>query len=124
MHVDEAPLVKGQLSPPEGPYHRGSQLIGDLENGPWIHVNCLEPNLDVAPHSHNEDEVIVVIGGELAIGDRKCGPGTVIYNEKDTDYGFRVGPLGVRFLNIRPGLAQITIGGKAYDTYRGDEPKG
>jgi hypothetical protein len=47
------------------------------------------------------------------MGRRRCGPGTVLYIEAGTQYGFQVWDEGVRFLNIRQGLASYTEAGKA-----------
>ena len=110
MHIDEAPWVWGQPRPADGALETGSQFIGDLEKGPWIYINSLGANSAVDTHSHTEDEVIYIVEGSLTIGDRTCGPGTVMAIEKDTEYEFTVGPEGVRFLNIRPGLDTGTGG--------------
>ena len=53
-----------------------------------------------------------IIEGELDLGDGARGPGTVIYMERHTEYGFTVGPKGVRFLNIRTGPAHTFRDGK------------
>ena len=118
MHINEAPWILGQPSPPDGPWVEGSQLFGDLDTGPWVHISNLEANHVTPAHSHSQDEVIYIVAGEITMGNRACGPGTVIYVERDTAYGFTVGGEGVRFLNIRPGLATVTIGGKTVDPYR------
>ena len=121
MHIDEAPWILGQSHRDEGTIENGSQFIGDLDKGPWIHISSVEPNSGGGPpHSHNVDEVIYIVEGSLTIGDRTCGPGTVIAIEKDTEYDFTSGQEGVRFLNIRPGLANITMGGVTIDPYRDD----
>ncbi len=119
MHVEDAPYLNGEKRKPGEPMPRASQLIGDLDKGPWIHINSIGPNGGAVPHTHSQDEVIFILEGELTMGARKCGPGTVVYIEKDTQYGFKVGPEGVRFLNVRPGLATYTpVGGKERDPYR------
>lgn len=118
-HVDDAPYLHGPRRKPGEPMPRASQLIGDLEKGPWIHINSVGPGGGAKPHSHSQDEVMYVLEGELQMGARRCGPGTVIYIEKDTQYGFTAGPEGVRFLNVRPGLATyIPVGGQPRDPYR------
>ena len=104
MHIDEAPCVWGQPRGVDGALVTGAQFIGDLETGPWVYINSLEPNSAVETHSHTVDEVIYIVEGSLTIGDRTCGPGTVMAIEKDTEYEFTAGQEGVRFLNIRPGL--------------------
>ena len=92
--------------------------MGDLEQGPWVHINWL-PGGFVAPHhSHDQDEVIYILEGGFSMGRRRCGPGTVVFIEADTQYGFEVWDEGVRFLNIRPGLAQYEEAGqKSVDPY-------
>ena len=118
MHIDEAPWLRGKPRRPNGPIEKGNQLIGDMSNGPWIHINSVSPNEVITPHSHTEDEVIVIMEGSLTVtGDRTCGPGTVIFIEKDSEYGFNAGPEGVRFLNIRQGLAKTTSGGSTENTW-------
>lgn len=53
-------------------------------------------------HSHTEDEVILVLEGELVAGPRKLGPGSALSVAKNTVYSFTVGKGGVRFINYRP----------------------
>ena len=115
MHIDEAPWIEKRPTPPGDSRERGSQLIGDLEKGPWIHIESLEPGHVAQPHAHSQDEVIYITEGEITLGDRTCGPGTVIFLERDTEYGFTVSANGVRFLIIRPGLATAIRGGKTMD---------
>ena len=112
MHIDEAPLVRGELTPAGEPIRRANQVIGDLDEGPWINVSGMTPGTEIKPHTHDLDECIYVIEGSLTIGDRECSPGTVVYVERDTEYEFKVGPTGVRFMNIRPGLARIKFRGE------------
>jgi hypothetical protein len=118
MHIDEASWTTGQPRRDDSTIENASQFIGDLEKGPWIHINSLEPNSFVGSHSHSVDEVIYIVEGSLTIGDRTCGPGTVIAIEKETEYDFTSGPEGLRFLNIRPGLATLTIEGVTSDPYQ------
>ena len=123
MHIDEAPWVRGgprgEGDNPEG----GGQLVGDLERGPWVHVNWLPPGLVAPVHSHGEDEVMFVLEGGFSMGARECGPGTVVYIENDTKYGLRIGDEGVRFLNIRGGRAHYTVDAETIDPYsdRGED---
>ena len=111
MHIDEAPWVRG--GPPEaGPYpDGGGQLVGDLDKGPWVHVNWLPAGLEAPLHQHDRDEVIYILEGGFSMGERRCGPGTVVYIESGTQYGFTVWEEGVRFLNIRPGRARYAEAG-------------
>ena len=59
-----------------------------------------------------------VIEGGFSMGKRRCGPGTVVYLEAHTQYGFVVWPEGVRFLNIRQGLSSYAEAvGEAVNPY-------
>ena len=118
MHIDDAPWVRGgprgEGEHPDG----GGQLVGDLDEGPWVHVNWLPPGLEAPVHHHDHDEVMYVLEGGFRMGQRECGPGTVVFIEAGTQYGFVVGDEGVRFLNIRGGRATYAErGGEAVDPY-------
>ncbi len=121
MHIDEAPWVRGGPRE-EGSDTGGGQIVGDVEAGPWIHINWLPGGRTASPHHHNHDEVMYIVEGGFDMGNRKCGPGTVLHIEKDTQYGFTTWPEGVRFLNIRQGLATITTDGVTRDPYDKKNP--
>jgi quercetin dioxygenase-like cupin family protein len=59
------------------------------------------PHGEAAPHAHTSAEIILVTAGEFVLGKRRYGPGTAIYIDADTLYGFRAGPDGASFLNFR-----------------------
>lgn len=61
----------------------------------------MAPGLRIRPHSHDVDEIVYVLAGELHFGTRVCGPGASVTIPAHTRYGFRVGPDGARFLNFR-----------------------
>lgn len=125
MHVDDAPWIRGGAKG-EGDYpDGGGQLVGDLAKGPWVHVNWLPGGLVAPHHSHDHDEVMYILEGGFSMGKRKCGPGTVVYIEADTQYGFEVWEEGVRFLNIRHGLSHYAEAGhdavNPYESAAADE---
>jgi len=64
-----------------------------LEYGP----NHVDP-----VHSHDTDEVFVVVAGELRLEghDEGSGPGSVVFIPRDTEYAVRCGPEGVRYFRI------------------------
>ena len=117
MHIDEALWIRGGAAKDDGSPALGTQLIGDLEKGPFIDVNSLAAGMHIAPHSHSEDETIYILEGSLKMGSKVYGAGTVLWVEKDTQYGFDVAEGGVRFLAVRPGLAKVTKDGKTVDSY-------
>jgi len=122
MHVDEAPWLHKQDTPPGQPRPLGQRFIGDLEAGPWIYVNNLEPGRVVPPHTHTQSETFYVVEGDIMVGDRVCGPGTVVYMKAGIEYGFMVGQSGVSFVNIRTGLAQMAVEGATVDPWEGIGP--
>jgi hypothetical protein len=68
----------------------------------WLHENIFhEPHSELGLHYHDEDEIIVVTGGEIILGPRSYGPGTAIAIARNTRYGFRTGPEGMTFINFR-----------------------
>jgi quercetin dioxygenase-like cupin family protein len=62
---------------------------------------ALEPNLEISTHAHADDEIVVVVEGELQFGRRVCGVGSSFFIPGNTLYGFRAGPDGCRYLNFR-----------------------
>jgi quercetin dioxygenase-like cupin family protein len=62
---------------------------------------ALPAGAEINAHAHLEDEIIYVLEGEMRLGARTLGPGSSVYIEGDTLYGFRAGPAGLRFLNFR-----------------------
>lgn len=77
----------------------------------WLHENKLAPpapdapraDPDIAVHSHAEDEVIIVTAGQMQLGARRLGPGSMIAIAAETMYSFGVGPEGLSFVNFRAG---------------------
>lgn len=53
-------------------------------------------------HSHDEDEIILVVDGELHAGSHVVQAGGTMYVAGGTVYSFRAGPDGLRFFNFRP----------------------
>jgi quercetin dioxygenase-like cupin family protein len=62
----------------------------------------LEPGTRGEPHAHVEDEIIVVVEGELRFGARTLGAGSSVMVPGGTLYAFVAGPEGCTFLNFRP----------------------
>jgi uncharacterized cupin superfamily protein len=62
----------------------------------------LAPGTKGATHAHVEDEIIVVVEGELRFGAHVCTEGSSVMVPGGTLYGFEAGPDGCRFLNFRP----------------------
>jgi uncharacterized cupin superfamily protein len=84
----------------DGPITRGTQFFGDLDIGPWVMINAIQPGYISQTHSHDQDEVFYIIQGDLTIEGQVYGPNTLMFMEKGTVYSFTAGSDGVRFLRF------------------------
>jgi hypothetical protein len=62
---------------------------------------AIDPDVDVAAHAHEHDEVIFVTDGALRFGAQECPVGTAVFVQGGSLYGFQAGPTGATFLNFR-----------------------
>lgn len=76
----------------------------------WLHENHFPggppPSSEqeaAGVHSHTEDEIIFVTGGQIRLGAKLYGPGTAVAIAGNTLYGFTAGPEGLSFVNFRAG---------------------
>ncbi len=97
-HIDDAPWIRGRPSPLARPRELGSQLIGDLKEGPWIYVNTVPPGHTTPVHSHGQDEVFFILEGALRVAGQTCRPGTIVAVRKGVEYSFTASPEGAKFL--------------------------
>jgi len=75
----------------------------------WLHENTYHlPHYKVGLHSHSQDEIIVVTSGEMVVGRRTCGRGTMLAIAKDVLYQFETGESGMQFINFRPSHPTFT----------------
>ena len=74
----------------------------------WLHGNHFQEGAEVALHSHSEDEIILVLGGEILLGSRPYGADTAVAVAKDTVYGFKAGKGGMKMVNFRVGVPTAT----------------
>lgn len=69
----------------------------------------MPPGNVVRPHSHNRDELMLVLEGSLELdGFGSFGVGDAVVISANEPYGFVVGPDGLEFLIIRTGQANLT----------------
>lgn len=68
----------------------------------WLHESDWSgADVETVLHSHSEDEIIFVVGGNMRVGKRHYGPGTALAVAANTKYGFFSGPDGLSFINFR-----------------------
>jgi hypothetical protein len=81
----------------------------------WLSESRFESGGGAARHFHTEDEVMVIIGGEMRLGDRRLRRGGVVAIDRGAAYSFGVGDEGLAFVNFRPGPSDFVLfqrGGK------------
>ena len=81
------------------------------EAGFFMNHSELPPGFRVPPHSHDHDELIVVLAGGCRFDDAvaELGPDDAIVLRAHTTYGFTCGADGMRFLTLRTGEASVAI---------------
>jgi redox-sensitive bicupin YhaK (pirin superfamily) len=89
-----------RMTPEELDVRKRSFFPQDAEELELFEIQ-FEPGIEVRAHAHSASEIIYVTAGELVFGAQTAGPGTAIYVDADTLYGFRVGREGATFLNFR-----------------------
>jgi hypothetical protein len=80
------------------------------EGGFHAHYSEFPPGYVVAPHSHDHDEMLIVVDGSATLSDgRAVGPRDTAVLEAGLRYGFTVGPDGLTFFNIRRNATTISM---------------
>jgi len=66
--------------------------LGVIADGePYVHIAEVPAGHVIAPHSHSQPEVTIVLSGTMTVGGRSCGPGTVVVVPGDEEYGVVAG---------------------------------
>jgi len=97
MRGRDTAIAKDELASTEVRVHHSG-----TEGGLQLFELRLAPGTKGATHAHVEDEIIVVVEGELRFGAHVCTEGSSVMVPGGTLYGFEAGPVGCRFLNFRP----------------------
>ena len=70
---------------------------------PYVHMTEVPPGYEIDLHSHSETEVTVILSGSAKVGDRVCGPGTVLVIDANEEYAITAGADGpLTFVVVRP----------------------
>jgi quercetin dioxygenase-like cupin family protein len=51
-------------------------------------------------HSHDTDEIFLVVEGEIQLEGISNGPGNIVFVPRDTQYAVKAGPEGARYYRI------------------------
>jgi mannose-6-phosphate isomerase-like protein (cupin superfamily) len=109
-NVEEAPWVRESQN--DAGRKTGVQVVGEVQEGMRAFIMNVAPDYETEVHSHSQDEVIVVVEGELRMGNRVLGPNSILLIPKDIQYRLGAGKDGARFINVRPGPADYQPVGK------------
>jgi mannose-6-phosphate isomerase-like protein (cupin superfamily) len=84
-------------------------LLNQTDDNGWS-VTCyiVPPESERLPyavprHYHEEDQVFIVLEGEVRQGNRRFGPGSGMFVPAGSTYGVQYGSEGARYLEIRHG---------------------
>ena len=73
-----------------------------------------DPHVVIERHGHASDHLVYVLEGELLVGDRPCGPGTLIVLELGAKFGPLIaGPGGAMLFEVWMGDPRPVPGDKA-----------
>jgi quercetin dioxygenase-like cupin family protein len=83
------------------------------EAGFFMNRSVLPAGFRVPPHSHDHDELMIVLAGGCAFDDgvADLGSDDAIVIHAHYRYGFTCGSAGMEFLTIRTGEAQMAVDG-------------
>src|SRR5262245_5911609 len=72
-----------------------------------------DPHVVIERHGHASDHLVYVLEGELLVGDRRCGPGTLIVLELGAKFGPLIaGPEGAMLFEVWMGDPRPVPGDK------------
>ena len=117
-NVEEAPWVRESQN--DAGRKTGVQVVGEVQEGMRAFIMNVAPDYETEVHSHSQDEVIVVVEGELRMGNRVLGPNSILLIPKDIQYRLGAGKDGARFINVRPGPGRLPARGQAGGDQRAD----
>ena len=82
------------------------------EGGFFMNRSVLPTGFRVPPHTHDHDELMIVLRGGCRFDDEVAdlGPDDSIVIRANYRYGFTCGPEGMEFLTIRTADAGMTVG--------------
>lgn len=79
--------------------------------GFFMNHSVMPPGYTVPAHTHDHDELIVVLEGGCTVldGGPSMGPNDAVVIRGGHRYGFTCGPEGMRFLTIRTGESSTSL---------------
>ena len=89
---------------------RAGKFLARGDGGFYSQYSEFPPGYAVPLHSHDHDELIVLLGGTCTMSDgRTLGTHDSMVLRAGLEYGFTVGPDGMLFMTIRGGRSTTTL---------------
>lgn len=113
VHIDDVPWTEviAQL-------HGERRVSGYEKFLEWnaqrmVVLGRYDPHVVIERHGHASDHLVYVLEGELAVGDRRCPPGTLIVLEVGAEFGPLIaGETGVLLFEVWMGDPRPVPGNK------------
>lgn len=94
--------VKPDPNDPDSSADAGRMRHPGGDDRPQVFDGRTGPNRQIAIHTHEKDEIIYIVSGQMIFGQHTLNPGDSVYVPGMTLYSFKAGPQGLEFLNFRP----------------------
>ena len=79
---------------------RVKPLTRDQRGVPPVQFVEYAPGHEDPVHSHDTDEIFVVVEGEIWLEGTSNGPGSIVFIPRDTEYAVRAGTEGARYYRV------------------------
>jgi mannose-6-phosphate isomerase-like protein (cupin superfamily) len=91
-----------KLQPGAGANVKGLHVMRVHDGVPYVNIIESPPNTYARVHSHDVDEVMVVVSGKMFFIGRWCEVGSVIYVPAHEEYWYSTGAEPCRMALVRP----------------------
>jgi len=76
------------------------KLCIDDTVGIKVSILRIEPHKEILMHKHTDTRYNFILKGSMSDGNRECGEGDILINEKGSEHFLKSGPSGCEFILI------------------------
>ena len=106
-HVPTAPGTDPAQAAEAGRQGAARRLLAQGDHGFYTQVVRLPPGFEAPVHSHDHEEVFMVLDGSCTFDDEPMSRFDLTVVGANEPYGFAAGPDGLSFLVVRRGAASF-----------------